>query len=95
METERDWWYLAFVILMWFYIGQSLDRRRETVQSIEPPARSRPLAIATAALYLALGCFLVYRVFTSTLSMETWFIAIVVVWAGVLVGTSVWTFRRG
>ncbi len=28
METEPDWWYLLYVILMWYYIGLRLDKYR-------------------------------------------------------------------
>jgi hypothetical protein len=84
METERDWWYLLFVAVMWFHIGSRLDKRLHSADCEEPGPASRLLVWrkrVVAALSLSYAVFMVNTAFDGIGPYETRFVASVFLWA--------------
>jgi hypothetical protein len=84
METERDWWYMLYVILMWYYIGRRLDERglRDVVSGNK---RNMWSMVLRRVLLLFYGTFICFRVFTIPWYLEHWFIAVAIGWGIALV----------
>lgn len=84
METERDWWYLLYVILMWYYIGLRLDKYRTgDVTSEHKNSISR--AVLRRVFLLLYGIFICFRAFTIPWYLEPWFIVAAIGWGVALI----------
>ena len=97
METERDWWYMLYVILMWYYIGRRLDERR-LGDVVSEHKKSTRWAFLRRVLLLSYGLFICFRAFSafsfSWYYLEHWFIAAAVAWGIALIIGSLYFLAR-
>jgi hypothetical protein len=74
METERDWCYLLYVILMWYYIGRRLDERRRG-DIVSEHKKSTSWTFHRRVFLLLYGLFICFRAFSIPWYLEHWFMA--------------------
>ena len=94
METERDWWYLLYVILMWYYIGLRLDRHK--TGNVVSEHKKRNLWTVLGRVFLVLyGIFICFRAFTIPWYLEPWFIVAAIGWGvALIIGNLYFLLRR-
>jgi len=86
IKSGRDWWYLLYIALMWFWIGLLIDQRLASKKlDLSPAQRWRKSALGSACL--AYGAFMLWThpSFGMTRHYEIWFIASVLLWGALLV----------
>lgn len=93
METERDWWYMLYVILMWYYIGMRLDGRQPGGAVGENKKITR-WGVFRRILLLFYGIFICFRAFTIPWYLEPWFIAAALGWGVALIIGNLYLFAR-
>jgi hypothetical protein len=94
METERDWWYMLYVILMWYCIGRRLDERRRG-DVLTEHKKSTSWAFLRRVFLLSYGLFICFRAFSIPRYLEHWFIAAAVAWGiSLIVGNLYFLARR-
>ena len=79
IEDERDFWYLVFVGVLWFFVGRKFDRRRRQHRA------AAESYIISLLLLLAAG-LLVAAAISPPFGSELWFKIAVCVWALGLAG---------
>ena len=63
MEIEPDWWYMLYVILMWYYIGRRLDKRKRG-DVVSEPAKIASWTFLRRAFLVLYGIFICFRAFS-------------------------------
>lgn len=79
MQTERDWWYVLYVILMWYHIGLHFDHHRPKCEDKGREKITRWVYFKRVFL-LFFGIFICFRAFTIPWYLEPWFIAAALGW---------------
>ncbi len=94
METERDWWYMLYVILMWYYVGMRLDEHRPG-DVVSGNKKSTRWAFLRRVFLLLFGIFICFRAFMIPWYLEHWFIAAAVAWGvALIIGNFYFLARR-
>lgn len=94
METERDWWYMLYLILMWYYIGRRLDGHASG-DVVAGNRKSISWLFLRRVFLLSYGIFICFRVFTIPWYLERWFIAAAIGWGiALVIGNLYFLVRR-
>lgn len=93
METERDWWYMLYVMLMWYYIGRRLDERRRG-HVVSEPKRSTSWTFLRRVFLLLYGLYICFRASSVSWYLERWFIAAAVAWGVALMIVNIYLLSQ-
>jgi len=91
---EKDWQYLAFVVIMWYLIGRLLDRRRAHAdpERFSGPAWQSRAARGACGLYGVFLCYSVLKFYEPPWDYPRWFVVPVALWGVGIILASIYPF---